>query len=71
MGNPDFSSGSDEWIKFGNGKITLRESNSGNSYMVAYNRKLAIDSFSHVFYVQKDLLYTFSGKKTNDLDTQD
>lgn len=63
VGNPSFNSGLDEWTVYGTGKITLRKSKSGNNYMVAYDRKLATDSFSHSFDLQKDLLYTFSGFK--------
>ncbi|KAL9174517.1 hypothetical protein ABFS82_02G057300 [Erythranthe guttata] len=61
IGNPNFDSGLDEWDKFGLGKVELRTSKYvNNNYMVAYDRKMATDSFSHIFYVQKDLYYTFS-----------
>ncbi|KAI3445757.1 hypothetical protein Pfo_002422 [Paulownia fortunei] len=60
VGNPNFDSGLDEWNAFGSGRIILRKSNTGNNYMVAYDRNLPGDSFSHSFNLQKDLLYTFS-----------
>ncbi|PIN10216.1 Endo-1,4-beta-xylanase [Handroanthus impetiginosus] len=60
VANPNFDSGLDEWNIFGSGKIASKQSKSGNNYMVAYDRSLESDSFSFFFYLQKDLLYTFS-----------
>ncbi|XP_051146917.1 endo-1,4-beta-xylanase 5-like [Andrographis paniculata] len=58
--NPNFNSGSSEWGVFGSGKIQARNSSRGNTFLVAYDRNLPNDSFSHKFNLQKDLLYTFS-----------
>ncbi|KAH6773244.1 hypothetical protein C2S51_011648 [Perilla frutescens var. frutescens] len=61
VANPDFDSGLDDWDVFGGSKIMLRKNMlQGNFYMVAYNRSLPTDGFSHIFYLQKDYLYTFS-----------
>ncbi|XP_011088132.1 uncharacterized protein LOC105169441 [Sesamum indicum] len=60
VGDPEFDSGLNGWNVFGSGKIAARTSETGNKYMVAYDRNLSSDSFSHKFSLQKDLLYTFS-----------
>ncbi|KAL8061923.1 hypothetical protein ABFX02_02G114200 [Erythranthe guttata] len=60
VGNSEFDLGLDEWSKFGNGKIELRKSKSGNNYMAACDRKMPNDSFSYILYVEKEFLYTFS-----------
>ncbi|KAL0365173.1 UNVERIFIED_CONTAM: Endo-1,4-beta-xylanase 5-like [Sesamum angustifolium] len=60
VGNPEFDSGLEGWNVFGCGKIAARKSETGNKYMVAYDRNLSSDSFSHKFYLQRDRLYTFS-----------
>lgn len=59
--NPEFNHGPRGWSKFGLAKIERRVSKGGNNFIVAHSRKRPYDSFSQKLYMQKELLYTFSG----------
>lgn len=59
--NPEFSHGTAGWAVFGKGAIEERLSRTKNSFMVAYNRKRPMDSFSQKVRLEKGKFYTFSG----------
>ncbi|KAL3830902.1 hypothetical protein ACJIZ3_019704 [Penstemon smallii] len=58
--NPGFDLGLNGWTAFGQGKIALRFSRTGNKFIVAYNRSQPSDSITQVVSLGKELLYTFS-----------
>ena len=59
--NPELNHGLRGWSTFGNAKIEQRVSED-NKYIVAHSRNQPEDSISQKLYLQKDKLYTFSGK---------
>jgi len=59
--NPELQNGSQGWSKFGNAKVEFREFGD-NHYVVARQRNQSFDSVSQTVYLEKELLYTFSGK---------
>lgn len=59
--NPELNEGLKGWTTFGDANIEHRQSDDGNKYIVALNRKQSFHSFSQEFNLEKDKLYTFSG----------
>lgn len=59
--NPDLQNGSQGWSQFGNAKVDFREF-GGNKFVVATQRNQSSDSISQKVYLEKGILYTFSGK---------
>ncbi|KAG6399858.1 hypothetical protein SASPL_141343 [Salvia splendens] len=59
--NPEFNKGLTGWSSFGESKIEHKESSDGNKFIVASTRNLSYHSFSQVFDIDKEKLYTFSG----------
>ena len=59
--NPELNDGLRGWSTFGNAKIEQRVLED-NKYIVAHSRNQPEDSISQKLYLQKDKLYTFSGK---------
>ncbi|KAK2974471.1 hypothetical protein RJ640_018636 [Escallonia rubra] len=59
--NAELNQGLKGWEPFGQSKVEARRSKSGNAYIVARQRRQRHDSFSQKIYLEKDLLYTFSG----------
>lgn len=60
--NPEFDSGLEGWNILGMGRIGAGTSSTGNKFILAYNRRLPNDTFTQGIYLQKEILYTFSGK---------
>ncbi|KAK6120792.1 hypothetical protein DH2020_045468 [Rehmannia glutinosa] len=58
--NPQLNEGLKGWTTFGDAKIEHGQSNDGNKYIIASNRKQPFHSFSQKFNLEKDKLYTFS-----------
>lgn len=64
--NPDLrDGGSLGWTPFGNAKVDFRKIGNHN-FVVARDRKQPYDSVSQKVYLEKGLLYTFSGKNNSD-----
>ncbi|KAL1557918.1 endo-1,4-beta-xylanase 5-like [Salvia divinorum] len=59
--NAELNEGLTGWSSFGESKIEHKESSDGNKYIVASTRNLTFHSFSQVFNLDKEKLYTFSG----------
>lgn len=59
--NPDLQNGTQGWSQFGNANVDFREF-GGNKFVVARERNQSYDSVSQKVYLEKGLLYTFSGK---------
>jgi len=59
--NPQFTYGTYGWTVSGQGEIAERVSRTNNGFMVAYNRKLPLDSFSQKVLLEKGKFYMFSG----------
>ncbi|KAI3755467.1 hypothetical protein L1987_55268 [Smallanthus sonchifolius] len=58
--NPTLKEGSKGWASFGNAKLQLRTSETGNEFVIARQRNQSFDSVSQQFFLDKDKLYTFS-----------
>lgn len=61
INNPEFNDGLKGWNMMGMGRISHRRSNTGNNFIIAYNRNMPNDSFSQELVFKKDTYYTFSG----------
>lgn len=59
--NPDLQNGTQGWSQFGNAKVDFRDF-GGNKFVVARERNQSSDSVSQKVYLEKGILYTFSGK---------
>jgi len=62
--NPDMQNGSQGWSQFENAKVDFREF-GGNKFVVATQRNQSSDSVSQKVYLEKGILYTFSGKNNS------
>lgn len=58
--NPDLQNGSQGWSQMGNAKVDFTEM-GGNKFVIARGRNQSNDSVSQKVYLEKGLLYTFSG----------
>ena len=58
--NPELQNGSQGWSQLGNVKVDFTES-GGNKFVIARGRNQSYDSVSQMVYLEKGLLYTFSG----------
>nr|XP_043630116.1 endo-1,4-beta-xylanase 5-like [Erigeron canadensis] len=58
--NPELKNGSTGWASFGNAKLRLGRSQTGNDFIVAHQRKQSFDSVSQEFFLDHEKLYTFS-----------
>ncbi|XP_073312451.1 endo-1,4-beta-xylanase 5-like [Primulina huaijiensis] len=58
--NPEINQGLEGWTRFGESKIEHQESKDGNKYIIALNRSQPFHSFSQIFHLEQDKLYTFS-----------
>ncbi|KAJ9551969.1 hypothetical protein OSB04_016014 [Centaurea solstitialis] len=58
--NPELNDGEKGWTSFGNAKLQVQSSETGNKFAVAYRRKQSFDSVSQEFFLDKKKLYTFS-----------
>ncbi|CAI9304178.1 unnamed protein product [Lactuca saligna] len=58
--NPELKDGLRGWVSFGNPKLEVRRSKTGNEFIVAYQRNRSVDSVSQKFFMDKEKLYTFS-----------
>jgi len=63
--SPDVRDGTLGWTPFGNAKVDFRKIGNHN-FVVARDRKQPFDSVSQKVYLEKGLLYTFSGKNNSD-----
>ncbi|XVF44979.1 hypothetical protein PTKIN_Ptkin02bG0168200 [Pterospermum kingtungense] len=52
--------GLEGWNAFGDAKMQHREALGGNKFVAAHGRKLPSDSISQKFYLQNEMLYSFS-----------
>ncbi|URE25731.1 hypothetical protein MUK42_32664 [Musa troglodytarum] len=59
--NPEFNDGLKGWSVFGYGQIAERTSDKGNRFLATDRRSLSQQSMSQKVYLQKGMLYTFSG----------
>ncbi|KAI3707965.1 hypothetical protein L2E82_36932 [Cichorium intybus] len=60
VANPELKDGLRGWVSFGNAKLQVRRSETGNEFIVAYQRNQSFDSVSQEFFMDKEKLYTFS-----------
>ncbi|KAJ9551984.1 hypothetical protein OSB04_016029 [Centaurea solstitialis] len=58
--NPELNDGEKGWTSFGNAKLQVQRSETGNVFAVAYRRNQSFDSISQEFFLDKKKLYTFS-----------
>ncbi|KVI01923.1 Carbohydrate-binding, CenC-like protein [Cynara cardunculus var. scolymus] len=58
--NPELNDGDKGWTSFGNAKLQIRRSETGNGFAVAYRRNQSFDSISQEFFLDHQKLYTFS-----------
>ncbi|KAL4581112.1 hypothetical protein LXL04_017321 [Taraxacum kok-saghyz] len=58
--NPELKDGLSGWVSFGNAKLEVRKSETGNDFIVAYQRNQSFDSASQEFFMDQEKLYTFS-----------
>lgn len=58
--NPELNVGLEGWRAFGDAKVQHREL-GGNKFVAAYCRNQSKDSISQEFYLQNEMLYSFSG----------
>ncbi|URE39598.1 hypothetical protein MUK42_34426 [Musa troglodytarum] len=59
--NPEFNDGLKGWSVFGYGQIAERTSDTGNRFLATDRRSLPHQSMSQKVYLQRGMLYTFSG----------
>ncbi|RWW01423.1 hypothetical protein GW17_00035542 [Ensete ventricosum] len=59
--NPEFNDGLKGWSVFGLGQIAERTSDTGNRFLATDRRSLSHQSMSQKVYLQRGMLYTFSG----------
>lgn len=59
--NPELKDGLKGWTSFGTAKLQLRTSETGDEFIVAYQRNQSFDSVSQEFFMDQKKLYTFSG----------
>ena len=60
--NPEFNNMLSGWVSFGYANVEHKVSKSGNTYAVAVNRSVPHHSISQKVQLQKDSLYSVSGK---------
>jgi hypothetical protein len=60
--NPDFNKNLDGWTSFGYANVMHKVSKSGNKYGIAVNRNMSHHSISQKVQLEKDKLYSLSGK---------
>ncbi|KAL7583308.1 hypothetical protein Lser_V15G45005 [Lactuca serriola] len=58
--NPEFKEGLKGWASFGNAKLQVQRSETGNEFIVAHQRNQSFDSASQEFFMDHEKLYTFS-----------
>ncbi|CAH1444289.1 unnamed protein product [Lactuca virosa] len=58
--NPEFKEGLNGWTSFGNAKLQVRRSETGNEFIVAHQRNQSFDSVSQEFFMDHEKLYMFS-----------
>ncbi|KAL4579984.1 hypothetical protein LXL04_016156 [Taraxacum kok-saghyz] len=58
--NPKLKEGLKGWNSFGNVKLEVRVSETGNEFIVSYQRNRSFDSVSQEFFLDHEKLYTFS-----------
>ncbi|KAI3496815.1 hypothetical protein L1887_39192 [Cichorium endivia] len=58
--NPELKEGLKGWTSFGNAKLQVRRSETGNEFIVASHRNRSFDSVSQDFFMEHEKLYTFS-----------
>lgn len=61
VANPTFDNGLEGWGLFGQARIEIRRSRTGNQFIVAKHRIHPYDSFSQRLHLIKGQFYTFSG----------
>lgn len=68
--NPEFKEGLKGWASFGNAKLQVQRSETGNEFIVAHQRNQSFDSASQEFFMDHEKLYTFSGRISCSISTR-